>query len=76
MRENPYFKKLSKILSMHITRFKIDYPEIKLNKYPDDFELILEKYIEVNAHAFCMDVQSERKKMANIIIQFLKENSV
>lgn len=68
-----YFENECEKLQKHITLFKKKYPEIMNNDYPDCLPRIFEKYIEVYAHAYCMDNKSERRKMAKMLFSLLGE---
>lgn len=60
--------------SMHVSEFKIAQSYIR-NKPIIDSREDLEKYLEavvaVKGHAWCMDMKSERRKMAKLIISAL-----
>lgn len=56
-------------------------PQIKLvkkysnhdTKFQEEFQKLLELVITIKGHAWCMDVASERKKMARLVLgEFIK----
>ncbi|MEG8946981.1 hypothetical protein [Rosettibacter firmus] len=65
-----YFAKKQDKLKKYVSLFKETHPEIKQNIYPEKLIILFEKYLEVYAHAYCMDVKKERKKTARICITF------
>lgn len=68
-----YYKKISEELSASIIVFKEKYPETKNNYYSQELTKVFEKYIEVYGHAYCMDVDSERKKISKLLYKLLNE---
>ena len=68
-----YYKKISEALSKATVTFKEKYPETKNNYYPKDLTKVFEKYIEVYGHAYCMDVESERKKISKLLYKLLND---
>lgn len=68
-----YFDKERKKLEKYVLLLKEQNPEIKQNVYPEKLMLIIEKCLEVYAHAYCMDVKTERKKTSKVIYNLLCE---
>lgn len=68
-----YYKVISEDLGKTVIAFKEKYPEAKNNYYPKELTKIFEKYIEVYGHAHCMDVKSERRKIAKMLYVLLCE---
>ena len=60
-------------LKKQISVFKEKHPEISNNDYPTPLLLLFERYIEVYGNAYCMDVKSERRKLARLLHGFLCE---
>ncbi|MFC1485887.1 hypothetical protein ACFL55_02550 [Candidatus Latescibacterota bacterium] len=47
------------------------HPEIKSNYYPPELKNLFMQYIEVHGHAYCMDEESEREKIAELLYNLL-----
>ncbi len=47
--------------------------KFKMNYFSKDIIGVIESYIELKGHAWCMDVSSERKKMAKLIFNLLED---
>lgn len=70
---NSRFDDECKRLKRRVAIFKKKYPEMSQNYYPDKVSSLFERYIEVYGHAYCMDVKSERRKIAKMMYTFLCE---
>lgn len=60
-------------LEKKIVKFKIENKDMSKNIYPIKLIPLIEKYIEVYGHAYCMDVKKERKKISKMIYFLLNE---
>lgn len=60
-------------LKRRVNIFKRKYPDMAQNYYPDKVVSLFERYIEVYGHAYCMDVKSERRKIAKMLYGLLCE---
>ena len=66
-----YWKKLKLEFKRNKVNFLQKYPSVQKNNYPEGLKRITELGIELKGHAWCMDVKSERKKMAKLVFNLL-----
>lgn len=75
MNQIKYFKYLECNLIRRKDKFRKNHPEFTKNCYPEDLQKIIEKHIEVYGHAYCMDLEKERRKISKLICKLLNELS-
>jgi hypothetical protein len=70
---NKTYEMLKKYTEDGIIDFKKRHPKLKKNDYPDELLVLFENYIFIYGHGWCMDVKSERRKMAKLWFRLLNQ---
>lgn len=68
-----YFEKISEESKEAIANYKAKYPEATNNVYPRELMMVIQKYVKVHGHSYCMDVVGERRKISKLLYRLLTD---